>query len=169
MDLPLHMISPIFKTSILFFVIHAPIFAVSGIEVKQTGNATFYSSRFWGAKTSSGEKYTPYFFTAAHRYFPFGSWVEVTFPKTNKSTVVRINDRGPFRRGAIIDVSIAAAKEIELVPFGVSKVSIRLIPEIEITDSLRSAWSKRDSLNASLHPLMAKNFSKRKIKKKNLR
>lgn len=94
-------------------------------------------------KTTSGEKYNPYLFTAAHRYFPLGSWVEVTFPKTNKSTIVRINDRGPYRRGAIIDISLAAAKEIGLISFGVSNVSIRLIPDIEITDSLRSAWFKK--------------------------
>jgi rare lipoprotein A len=88
--------------------------------------------------------------------------VEVSFPKTNKSTIVRINDRGPYRRGAIIDISMAAAKEIGLVPFGVSKVSIRLIPEIEITDSLRSAWFKKDSLNASFHPFVVKKVSKKK-------
>jgi rare lipoprotein A len=151
------------KISILFFVIHLQSFAVSVINKKHTGNATFYSNKFWGLKTASGEKYHPYLFTAAHRYFPIGSWVEVNFAKTNKSTLVRVNDRGPFRRGAIIDLSLSAAKEIGLVPFGISKVSIRLIPEIEITDSLRSAWFTRDSLNASLYPLVKKkNFKKKR-------
>ena len=164
LGLNLCMILPTLKISILFFVIHVQIFAVYAIDKKQTGNATFYSGRFWGLKTASGEKYHPYLFTAAHRYFPLGSWVEVKFPKTNKSTLVRVNDRGPFRRGAIIDLSLSAAKEIGLVPFGISKVSIRLIPEIEITDSLRSAWSKRDSLNASLNPFVAKKKFKKKKK-----
>ena len=159
------MISPIFKISILLFVVQLQIFEVSGFDKRQTGNATFYNSRFWGVKTTSGEKYNPYLFTAAHRYFPLGSWVEVTFPKTNKSTNVRINDRGPYRRGAIIDISMAAAKEIGLVSFGVSKVSIRMIPEIEITDSLRSAWLKRDSLNASIHPFQMKKVFKKKKKR----
>lgn len=159
------MISATFKISILFFFIPVQIFAVSGFDKRQTGYATYYNSRFWGVKTTSGEKYNPYFFTSAHRYFPLGSWVEVIFPKTNKSTIVRVNDRGPYRRGAIIDVSLSAAQEIGLVPFGVSKVSIRLIPEIEITDSLRSAWSKRDSLNASLHPFHAKKVFKKKKKR----
>jgi rare lipoprotein A len=159
------MISPIFKISILLFVVQLQIFEVSGFDKRQTGNATFYNSRFWGVKTTSGEKYNPYLFTAAHRYFPLGSWVEVTFPKTNKSTIVRINDRGPYRRGAIIDISMAAAKEIGLVSFGVSKVSIRMIPEIEITDSLRSAWLKRDSLNASTHPFQMKKVFKKKKKR----
>ena len=159
------MISPILKISILLFVIQLQISVVSGFDKTQTGNATFYNSRFWGVKTTSGEKYNPYLFTAAHRYFPLGSWVEVSFPKTKKSTIVRINDRGPYRRGAIIDISMAAAKEIGLVPFGVSKVSIRLIPEIEITDSLRNAWVNRDSTNSSLHPFIAKKFFKNKKKR----
>ena len=159
------MISPILKISILLFVIQLQIFEVLGFDKTQTGNATFYNSRFWGVKTTSGEKYNPYLFTAAHRYFPLGSWVEVSFPKTNKSTIVRINDRGPYRRGAIIDISMAAAKEIGLVPFGVSKVSIRLIPEIEITDSLRNAWVNRDSTNSSLHPFIAKKVYKKKKKR----
>ncbi len=159
------MISPILKISILLFVVQLQIFEVSGFGKRQTGNATYYNSRFWGVKTTSGEKYNPYLFTAAHRYFPLGSWVEVTFPKTNKSTIVRINDRGPYRRGAIIDISLAAAKEIGLISFGVSNVSIRLIPDIEITDSLRSAWFKKDSLTSSLHPFVIKKVSKKKKKR----
>ncbi len=159
------MISSILKIAILFFVVHLQIFDVSGLEKRQTGNATFYSNRFWDVKTASGERYNPYQFTAAHRYFPLGSWVEVKFLKTNKSTIVRVNDRGPYRRGAIIDLSLAAAKEIRLLPFGVSKVSIRLILEIEITDSLRAAWVNRDSTNASLHPFIAKKVFKKKKKR----
>ncbi len=159
------MISPTFKVSILFCFIHQQVFALSGLDKRQTGHATYYNSRFWGVKTTSGEKYNPYLFTAAHRYFPLGSWVEVTFPKTNKSTIVRVNDRGPYRRGAIIDISMAAAKEIGLVPFGVSSVSIRLIPESEMADSLRTAWIKRDSLNASLHPFQPKKVFKKKRKR----
>jgi rare lipoprotein A len=159
------MISTILKIVILFFVLHLQIFDVSGFDKRQTGNATYYSSRFWGVKTTSGERYNPYQFTAAHRYFPLGSWVEVKFPKTNQSTIVRVNDRGPYRRGAIIDLSLAAAKEIGLVPFGVSKVAIRLIPEIEITDSLRAAWVNRDSTNAGLHPFVAKKVFKKKKKR----
>jgi rare lipoprotein A len=141
------MISPILKIAILFFVLHLQIFHVSGLDNSQTGNATYYSSRFWGVKTTSGERYNPYQFTAAHRYFPLGSWVEVKFPKTNKSTIVRVNDRGPYRRGAIIDLSLAAAREIGLVPFGVSKVAIRLIPEIEtrLTRAYTLLWLKKFS------------------------
>jgi rare lipoprotein A len=156
------MISPIFKILLLFFFIHVPVFAISTLGKKQTGNATFYHGRFWGVKTTSGEKYNPYLFTAAHRYFPLGSWVEVVFPKTNKSTIVRVNDRGPYRKGAIIDISLSAAKEIGLVSYGVSNVSIRLIPETEMTDSLRTAWLKRDSANLILHPYKTQKVFKKK-------
>jgi rare lipoprotein A len=163
------MISSRLKVSILFCFFHLQAFAFSDFVTRQTGHATFYNNRFWGVKTTSGEKYNPYLFTAAHRYFPLGSWVEVTFPKTNKSTIVRVNDRGPYRRGAIIDISMAAAKEIGLVSFGVSNVSIRLISDNDITDSMRTIWFKRDSLNASLHPYQSKKVSKKKKKKKRTR
>lgn len=61
------MISPILKISILLFVVQLQMFVVSGFGKRQTGNATYYNSRFWGVKTTSGEKYNPYLFTAAHR------------------------------------------------------------------------------------------------------
>ena len=131
----------------------------------QKGNATFYHSRFWGGKTYSGELYHPFKFTAAHKYFPMGAWVEVYFPKTKKSTYVRVNDRGPYRRGAVIDISLAAAKEIGLVSHGVSSVHIRLVPESQLTDSLTKAWTLRDSLAVSEHPKPLKKF-KKKAKKK---
>ena len=132
----------------------------------QKGNATFYHSRFWGGKTYSGEVYHPYKFTAAHKSFPIGSWVEVYFPKTKKSTFVRVNDRGPYRRGAVIDISLAAAKEIGLVSHGVSSVHIRLVPNAELTDSLTQAWKLRDSLAVAEHPKPLKKFKKKPRKKK---
>jgi rare lipoprotein A len=159
------MISTVLKIAILSFAIYLKTFDVSGIDKGQTGNATFYSFQFLGLKTASGEYFNPYLFTAAHRFLPFGSWVEVILPKTNKSVIVRINDRGPYRRGAIIDLSLAAAKEIGLVPFGISKVHIRLIPEVEISDSLRSVWANRDSINTSLHPFIARKTLKKKRKR----
>jgi len=156
-----------FKILIFFCVIHVQNFSVSGFNQRQTGQATFYSNRFWGDKTKSGEKYNPYLFTAAHRYFPLGSWVEVIFPKTNKSIIVRVNDRGPFRKGAIIDLSMIAAQQIGLIPYGISKVSIRLIPTIEITDSLRFTWLARDSINLKLHPRSAQKLKHKKKRSKN--
>jgi rare lipoprotein A len=133
---------------------------------EQKGNATFYHSRFWGVKTYSGEAYHPYKFTAAHKYFPMGAWVEVYFPKTKKSTYVRVNDRGPYRRGAVIDISLAAAKEIGLVSYGVSTVRIRLVSGAELSDSLTKAWALRDSIAVSEHPKPPKKIKKKPRKKK---
>ena len=153
------------KILLISCVIQLHSLAIFGFGEIQTGQATYYNNRFFGVKTTSGERYNPYLFTAAHRYFPLGSYLEVIFPKTNKSTIVRVNDRGPYRRGTIIDVSLCAAQEIGLVSYGIAKVSVRLIPEMEITDSLRSSWLKRDTLLASLHPFVAKKVIKKKMRR----
>ena len=78
----------------------------------QTGVASYYSDSFAGEKTSNGEVYDPSAFTAAHPSLPFGTWVTVTGPAGSVS--VRINDRGPFVGGRIIDLSRAAANAIGL-------------------------------------------------------
>lgn len=81
-----------------------------------------------GALTASGEPFDQAAFTAAHRTLPFGTRVRVTFLKTGKSVVVRINDRGPFVAGRLIDISRAAAVEIGLQPYGVGTVKIEVLP-----------------------------------------
>ncbi|HHW74360.1 MAG TPA: septal ring lytic transglycosylase RlpA family protein [Firmicutes bacterium] len=94
------------------------------------GMASFYggSDGLTGSPTASGELFDPCSFTAAHRTLPFGTRVRVTFLKTGKSTVVRINDRGPFSGSRIIDISRAAAREIGLQSYGVGKVSVEVLP-----------------------------------------
>ncbi len=81
-----------------------------------------------GALTASGEIFDQSAFTAAHRTLPFGTRVRVTFLKTGKSAIVRINDRGPFIARRIIDISLAAAEEIGLQPYGVGMVTIEILP-----------------------------------------
>ena len=76
------------------------------------GLASWYGPGFWGHRTASGERLNAGAFTAAHRYFPFGTRVRVTSRRTGRSVVVRINDRGPFARGRIIDLSSASARAI---------------------------------------------------------
>ena len=134
----------------------------------QTGNATYYHSRFWGVKTTSGERYHPYKFTAAHKTFPLHSLVEVYFPKTHKKTIVRINDRGPFRRGAIIDLSLAAAKEIGLIRFGVSTLEIKLISDTDSVKKYRNELEAKDALAEKVHvrKINKKKHPKNKIKRK---
>ena len=90
----------------------------------EAGTASFYSSDLQGRKTASGEKYDERQLTAAHRTLPFGSRVRVTNLQNGKSVVVRINDRGPFVRSRIIDVSRRAALELGMIRSGVVRVRV---------------------------------------------
>ena len=89
-----------------------------------TGFASYYRS---GHRTASGERFNPHGLTAAHRSLPFGTRVQVTNLRTGKSVVVRINDRGPFIRGRIIDLSLGAAKLVGLTKTGVAKVKVQVL------------------------------------------
>jgi peptidoglycan lytic transglycosylase len=92
----------------------------------QVGLASYYSQRLAGRKTASGERYDPNRLTAAHRTLPFGTMVEVR-REDGRSVVVRINDRGPFGRGRVIDLSRRAAEALGMIRAGVVKVQLRPI------------------------------------------
>jgi len=89
-----------------------------------TGDASYYASRFQGRPTASGERFDNNQLTAAHRTMPFGTKVRVTNLSNGRSVVVRVNDRGPYARGRIIDLSQAAAKRIDIVRAGVARVRV---------------------------------------------
>jgi rare lipoprotein A len=91
------------------------------------GSASYYAAKFHGRRTASGEAFDNRAMTAAHRTLPFGTMVRVTNPSTGKSVVVRINDRGPFTRGRMIDVSRAAAEQLGLIAPGHATVELALI------------------------------------------
>lgn len=91
------------------------------------GTASYYGSRFHGQQTASGEVYDMYEKTAAHRELPFGTKVRVTFLQSGESTIVRINDRGPFKQGRIIDLSKEAARAIGLKPYGLGEVKLEVL------------------------------------------
>lgn len=91
------------------------------------GMASYYGSELAGQRTASGERFDPQELTAAHRTLPFGSKVRVTNPANGRSVVVRINDRGPFTRGRLIDLSRSAAKRIGLVARGHGEVQLALL------------------------------------------
>jgi len=95
-----------------------------GRIVSETGKASFYGNEFDGKKTANGETFHQSQFTAAHKHLPFGTMVKVTNLVNNKSVIVRINDRGPYAAGRIIDLSKAAAKQIDMIAAGVVKVEI---------------------------------------------
>jgi rare lipoprotein A len=97
------------------------------IPLIDEGSASYSALRFHGRRTASGEKHDGEDLTAAHRTLPFGTNVRVTNLRNGKQVVVRINDRGPFRKGRIIDVSPAAAREIGLIRSGTTKVRIEAL------------------------------------------
>lgn len=88
------------------------------------GIASFYGEEFRGRVTANGERYDPTKLTAAHLRYPFGTRVRVKNLDNGKSVVVRINDRGPFKAGRIIDLSARAARELGLLADGTTKVLI---------------------------------------------
>lgn len=79
-------------------------------SLRRSGTASWYGPGFHGRRTASGERFNSYGLTAAHRSLPFGTRVRVTNARTGRSVVVRINDRGPFSRGRVIDLSRGAAR-----------------------------------------------------------
>ena len=88
----------------------------------QTGAASWYGPGFHGKKTANGERFNTHDLTAAHKTLPFGTKVRVTNEQTGQSVVVRINDRGPYAHGRVIDLSKAAAEAVGIA--GVGKVTL---------------------------------------------
>lgn len=115
-------------TSVVYFssrTIEKPV--SDAIGFKEVGFASYYSDEFIGKRTSSGEYYNPQEFTAAHRTLPFGTKIRVTNLENGKQAVVRVNDRGPFIDGRIIDLSKSAAKFLGFLEKGIVKVQIEVI------------------------------------------
>lgn len=92
-----------------------------------SGSASYYGNELAGNPTASGERFDPNDLTAAHRTLPLGSRVRVTNPRNGESVVVRINDRGPFHGNRVIDLSLAAARDIGLIQSGVGQVRMALL------------------------------------------
>lgn len=105
--------------------IDRPGSGTTGAGYTATGNASYYGAQHHGNKTASGERFDQNALTAAHRSLPFGSRVQVTNLRNDKTVIVRINDRGPFVRGRIIDVSRKAAEQLDMIRDGVAPVSIK--------------------------------------------
>ena len=97
------------------------------IGFRETGIASYYASKFQNRKTASGERLDNYAMTAAHKSLPFGASVIVTNLNNGKTVTVRINDRGPFAKGRIIDLTRAAFAKIEDLDKGLTEVGIRVV------------------------------------------
>ncbi len=120
-----------FSYFLLFFTFFSLLLSEAKAQVeigyKKQGKASFYAKKFQGRRTSNGERYHNKKLTAAHRTLPFGTLVKVTNLRNGKWVIVRINDRGPFVRGRMIDVSQLAANELGIVAAGTAPVEMEVI------------------------------------------
>lgn len=96
-------------------------------EPYQTGTASYYGREFQGRRTASGERYDGDKLTAAHRTLPFGTRVRVTNLANDESVVVTVNDRGPHRKGRVIDLSRKAARQLGFISDGTARVSLAIV------------------------------------------
>jgi len=135
----------------------------------EEGNASWYGNPFHGRRASNGEVYDMYKLTAAHRTLPFETMVRVTNLNNGKTTTVRITDRGPFVDNRILDLSQAAAREIESIGPGVVPVRIEVLGNVDVTTGFftvqvgafhdpGNAGRLRDRLSASYSPIFIQQY-----------
>lgn len=123
---------------------------INELQFKQSGISSFYGNKFHSRRTSSGEIYSSYKYTAAHRFLPFGSIVKITNMLNSKSTLVVINDRGPFVRKRIIDISAIAAQQIGST--GIPPVLIQtLLFKPELINNIKDSFF---TFSLNLEPLV---------------
>ena len=111
----------------------------SATDFRERGIASWYGNKFHGNKTSNGEIYDMYTMTAAHKRLPLPSYVRVTNLNNNRSVVVRVNDRGPFHQGRIIDLSYVAAHKLGIDKVGTAPVEIVALKGGKVTASLNNS------------------------------
>jgi rare lipoprotein A len=99
----------------------------SSSDYRERGVASWYGEAFHGRSTANGETYDMYALSAAHKTLPIPTWVEVTRLDNGRRIIVRVNDRGPFVDGRIIDLSYAAARELDMVEAGTARVEVRAL------------------------------------------
>lgn len=103
----------------------------------ETGDASWYGPNFHGRQTANGETFNQYDLTAAHRTLPFNSIVKVINKRNNKSVIVRINDRGPYAKSRIIDLSRKAAENIDMINSGHARVELYLLNNSKLPKDLK--------------------------------
>lgn len=111
--------------------------APDALPIEASGLASWYADRFHGRRTASGELYSRYGMTAAHRDLPLGTLLHVSNPETGVGVVVRVNDRGPFHGDRVLDLSRAAAHALGLIQAGVGQVDIRQPSDAEAAEFAR--------------------------------
>ncbi len=101
--------------------------SIQKLSIPETGIASYYGEKYHGRQTASGEVFNMNELTAAHPKLAFGTRVRVTHLANDLSVIVRINDRGPFVKGRVVDLSQAAAKELQMVQSGLAEVRLEII------------------------------------------
>lgn len=138
------------------------------VKAVSYGVASWYGAQYQGRRTANGEIFDMYQYTAAHRSIPFGSKVRVTNLNNNRSVIVRVNDRGPFAKTEerIIDLSMAAAQDIDLTTAGVAKVKVELLEEMtgntvasEVYNASNTAYQAPRAATPSIEQMMPENFT----------
>jgi rare lipoprotein A len=143
--------------------------APAAVGYTEEGNASWYGNPFHGRRASNGEVYDMYKLTAAHRTLPFETMVRVTNLNNGKTTTVRITDRGPFVDNRIIDLSQAAAREIESIGPGVVPVRVEVLGNVDVTAGFftvqvgafhdrGNAERLRDRLSVSYSPIFIQQY-----------
>ena len=127
------------------------------LYAQQRGIASYYSKRATGAMTASGERLHHDSMTCAHRTHPFGTMLHVKNPANGREVVVRVTDRGPFRRGRIIDLSWGAAKELGILSQGIAQVEVKEMGAGAVYHSAKATYKPKAS---------RKGVSPKKYKKK---
>lgn len=97
----------------------------------ERGVASYYHNKFHGRKMANGEPYHRDSFTCAHRHYPLGTWLRVSNPKNGKAVIVRVTDRGPYSKRFTIDLSLAAARHLNVIPYGYIPVEINQVSSRE--------------------------------------
>ena len=100
---------------------------LNSLVFSQKGLVSYYHAKFHGRKTAFGEKYDKASFTAAHNTLPHNTLIEVENPANGKTVTLRINDRGPFGHSRVLDISQAAAKELDIIRKGVARLSFKVV------------------------------------------
>ena len=143
----------------------------------QRGIASWYGPSFHGKPSASGEPYNMWALTAAHRTLPFGTWVQVKKVATGKTVTVKINDRGPFIKGRIIDLSYAAARKLRMIGEGTAEVTLTILksPQASIASQKpkKYFWVQAGSFTTLtdamvLREQLAKNYSPIRVRTVNL-
>lgn len=111
-------------------------------EFTEHGEASWYGNKFHGHLTANGERYDMFAMSAAHKNLPLPSYVKVTNTENNKTVIVRVNDRGPFHEGRVIDLSYAAANKLDIINSGTGKVKVELIHFTEQQDTHKNDFLK---------------------------